>query len=115
MKKDINTMFLQAKEELDKITINSEVLENTNKLINDKLDDIVQLDLKDNKEALISNIYRVTRYSHCYITLNYLQSQDVHLSNKIYTLTYCINEILKATNKKIDSIYPNLSDEEKDQ
>ena len=42
-------------------------------------------------------------------------SQDVHLSNKIYTLTYCINEILKATNKKIDSIYPNVSDEEKDQ
>lgn len=41
--------------------------------------------------------------------------KDVHLSNKIYTLTYCINEILKATNKKIDSIYPNLSDEEKDQ
>lgn len=42
-------------------------------------------------------------------------SQDVHLSNKIYTLTYCINELLKATNEKIQSLYPNVSDEEKDQ
>lgn len=42
-------------------------------------------------------------------------SQDVHLSNKIYTLTYCINEIVQATNKKIERIYTNVSDEEKDQ
>ena len=41
--------------------------------------------------------------------------KDVHLSNKIYTLTYCINELLKATNDKIQSLYPNVSDEEKDQ
>lgn len=41
--------------------------------------------------------------------------KDVHLSNKIYTLTYCINEIVQATNKKIESIYTNVSDEEKDQ
>ncbi len=41
--------------------------------------------------------------------------KDVHLSNKIYTLTYCINELLKATNEKIQSLYPNVSDEEKDQ
>lgn len=100
MKKDINTMFLQAKEELDKITINTEVLENTNKLINDKLDDIVQLDLKEDKEALISNIYRVTRYSHCYITLNYLQSQEIDKINAsievIYNKLSQIEDLLKG-------------------
>lgn len=100
MKKDINTMFLQAKEELDKISINTEVLENTNKLINDKLDDIVQLDLKEDKEALISNIYRVTRYSHCYITLNYLQSQEIDKINAsievIYNKLSQIEDLLKG-------------------
>lgn len=100
MKKDINTMFLQAKEELDKILINTEVLENTNKLINDKLDDIVQLDLKEDKEALISNIYRVTRYSHCYITLNYLQSQEIDKINAsievIYNKLSQIEDLLKG-------------------
>ena len=100
MKKDINTMFLQVKEELDKISINTEVLENTNKLINDKLDDIVQLDLKEDKEALISNIYRVTRYSHCYITLNYLQSQEIDKINAsievIYNKLSQIEDLLKG-------------------
>lgn len=100
MKKDINTMFLQAKDELDKILINTEVLENTNKLINDKLDDIVQLDLKEDKEALISNIYRVTRYSHCYITLNYLQSQEIDKINAsievIYNKLSQIEDLLKG-------------------
>lgn len=100
MKKDINTMFLQAKDELDKITINTEVLENLNKLINDRLDDIVQLDLKEDKEALISNIYRVTRYSHCYITLNYLQSQEIDKINAsievIYNKLSQIEDLLKG-------------------
>lgn len=40
-------------------------------------------------------------------------SKNTYLANKLYSLSYCINELLKATNNKINILYPNVSDETK--
>ena len=76
----------------------------TDEQIRDTLDDIF---LDTERIESLTNIIREIgdEYAH----------KDVYLSNKIYTLTYCINEIVKATNEKIQSLYPNVSDEENDQ
>ena len=42
-----------------------------------------------------------------------LASKDKYLANKIYSLSYCINELIKATNEKITKLYPNVSDDTK--
>ena len=45
MKKDIKQDILQVKEDLNKIIINSEVIENYNKLTCDKLQELDDLDI----------------------------------------------------------------------
>lgn len=40
-----------------------------------------------------------------------LASSNPYLANKLYSLSYCINELLKATNNKINKLYPNVSDD----
>ena len=42
-----------------------------------------------------------------------LASSDMYIANKLYSLTYCIKELLKATNDKINILYPNVSDDTK--
>lgn len=43
-----------------------------------------------------------------------LASSNTYLANKIYSLCYCIKELLKATNNKINILYPNVSDDTKE-
>lgn len=91
---DINKKTNRLKDELDKVAIGTEVLENLNKLINDKLDEIKQLDLTQPKEAILCNIYTIPRYSECYTTLNYLQTKEIDK----------INASIKAMINKINQI-----------
>ena len=42
-----------------------------------------------------------------------LVGKDNYIADKLYSLSYCINELLKATNEKIKKMYPNVSDETK--
>lgn len=185
---DINKKTNQVKDELDKVAINMEVLETLNKLINDKLDAVRDIDLTiTDKQEFYKRLYEVQRYSECYITLNYLETKAIgeindsirvlfnnikriedllkeitplndnkgvllmtkqdkrelldnillntdrieslndifseigddlasinpYIANKLYSLSYCIKELLKATNQKINILYPNVSDETK--
>lgn len=91
---DINKKINQIKDELEKVTINTEVLENLNKLINDKLDDIRDLDLSQPREALLGSIWTLTRYSKCYTTLNYLQTKEINeINDSIATMFNKIKQI----------------------
>lgn len=92
---DINKKINQVKDELDKISINVEVVENLNKLINDKLDSVRDLSLIDtDKNAFYTKIYEVKRYSECYTTLNYLQTKEIgKLNNSIATIFNKIKQI----------------------
>lgn len=91
---DINKITNQVKDELDKVAINTEVLKNLNKLINDKLDNIRDLDLSQSKEALLGSIWTLTRYSECYTTLNYLQSKEIDkINDSIATMFNKIKQI----------------------
>jgi len=40
-----------------------------------------------------------------------LAGKDNYLADKIYSLSYCINELLKATNDKITTLYTNVSND----
>lgn len=40
-----------------------------------------------------------------------LAGKDNYLADKLYSLSYCINELLKATNEKINKLYPSVSDD----
>ncbi|MBQ9013464.1 MAG: hypothetical protein IJ094_07945 [Bacilli bacterium] len=99
---DINKITNQVKDELDKVAINTEVLENLNKLINDKLDNIRDLDLSQPKEALLGSIWALTRYSECYTTLNYLQTKEIDKIND--SITTMFNKI-----KQIEDLLKNIT------
>lgn len=43
-----------------------------------------------------------------------LASNNKYIANKLYSLTYCVKELLKATNDKINILYPNVSDDAKE-
>lgn len=94
MKKDIKQDILQVKEDLNKIIINSEVIENYNKLTCDKLQELDDLDIHIKHEDLIVRLYELTRYSECYITLNYSITQEI---NKL-------NDNIKSINDKLDNL-----------
>lgn len=91
---DIKRLTTQINSELDKISINTEVLESLNKLVYDKLDDIRQIDLSQTNEALLSKVYTTARNSECYISLNYLSTMEVcKINNHIATLFKKIKQI----------------------
>ena len=94
MKKDIKQDILQVKEDLNKIIINSEVIENYNKLTCDKLQELDDLDIHIKHEDLIVRLYELTRYNECYITLNYSITQEI---NKL-------NDNIKSINDKLDNL-----------
>ena len=96
MKKDIKEEFLKAKDEIDKISVNSEVIEHLNQLINEKLDDINEINYTDNKEEEIKQIYNVLRYSSNYVTLNHLISSELIKINESVNILYeLVNQIEK--------------------
>lgn len=111
-----NKELLEAKrkvskilDEIDKIGINTEVIENFNKLTCDKLEELA--DLESNiglpHEKFLGKVWNTTRYAHCYITINYAITQEVvklnESNNKIY-------EIFKELNTLLDAVKP-LDDE----
>lgn len=74
---------------LDSMAINTEVVENLNKLINDKLDSVRDLDrITEDKQVFYSRLYEVQRYSECYITLNYLMTKEIDKLNKSINDTF---------------------------
>lgn len=85
--KDIKEQINQVRNELDKIGINTEILENLNKLINDKLEDLNNLSLGLPQKELLVKIWEITRYSECYISLNYISSQEITKLNNSILLT----------------------------
>ena len=89
----MKTNILQVKDELDKIIIDSEAIENYNKLINDKLDELNGLNINQTREDLLSDLWELKRYSECYITLNYSITQEII---KIQESVKKINNLLEA-------------------
>lgn len=86
-----NKELLEAKrkakkifDEIDKIGINTEVIENFNKLTCDKLEELA--DLEDNiglpHEKFLGKVWDTSRYAHCYVTMNYAISQGVTKINE---------------------------------
>ena len=97
MKNDIKASILSVKEDLDKISINSEVIENYNKLTCDKLDELNQLNIHQDKEHLLVALWELTRYSECYITLNYSITQEINkLNNSLKSVNDKLNNSLEA-------------------
>jgi hypothetical protein len=97
MKNDIKASILSVKEDLDKISINSEVIENYNKLTCDKLDELNQLNIHQDKEHLLVALWELTRYSECYITLNYSITQEINkLNNSLKSVNDKLNNLLEA-------------------
>ena len=95
MKKEYKEQLRQVKDELDNISVVSEYIENYNKLICDKLEEIRNLD--PTKEDILIQIVQLTRYSECYITLNYSITQQL---NKINDSVIKINDLLEACNNE---------------
>lgn len=104
-----NKELLEAKrkakkifDEIDKIGINTEVIENFNKLTCDKLEELA--DLEDNiglpHEKFLGKVRNTSRYAHCYVTMNYAISQEVtkinESNNKIYEAFKELSNILDA-------------------
>ena len=113
-----NETLLEAKRkvskllnEVDSIGINTEVIENFNKLTCDKLEELADLEASIGlpQEKFLGKVWDTTRYSHCYITMNYAISQEVI---KINESTTRIFKIFKELNNLLDAIKP-LEDEER--
>ena len=97
MKKDIKQEILQAREDLNKISINSEFIENYNKLIGDKLQELNKLDIQQSKNNLIIKIWQLKHYSECYLTINYSISDEIKkLNDNIKSIDDKIEIILEA-------------------
>lgn len=97
MEKDLIKDILQVKEDLNKIIINSEVIENYNKLTSDKLQELDDLNIHQDKEHLLGALYELTRYSECYITLNYSITQEINkLNNNVKSISDKLNDLLEA-------------------
>ena len=97
MKKDIKQDILQVKDDLNKISINSEVIENYNKLTCDKLQELNELDIHQDKEHLLVALWELTRYSECYITLNYSITDEINkLNDSVKSINDKLNDILEA-------------------
>lgn len=89
---ELNKQILKVKDELDKISISSEVIEHLNQLINDKLDDINEL--VHDKDIDVAHLYNALRYNSNYITLNYLITQQLDEINKnIQSAFNLLNEL----------------------
>lgn len=111
-----NEALLEAKrkvseilDKIDSIGVSTEVIENLNKLTCDKLEDLSQLEgnLGLPRDELLGKIWDVTRYSHCYITMNYVITNEVIKINETNTKIY---EIFKELNTLLDAVKP-LDDE----
>ena len=80
MKKDTKREdFLKVKDELDKISVSTEIIEHLNELINEKLDEINHL---NGKKIDLLELNRVLRYNTNYITLNQLITQQLDNINE---------------------------------
>jgi hypothetical protein len=87
-----NKELLEAKrkvkkifDEIDKIGINTEVIENFNKLTCDKLEELA--DLEDN-----------------------IVSDNNYLATRLYSVSYCSDTIIKSINEKLERLYKIASD-----
>ena len=73
---------------------------------------------KQDKRELLDNVLldtdRIESLNNIFSEIgDDLATKDKYLANKLYSLSYCINELLKATNEKINKLYPNVSDDTK--
>ena len=73
---------------------------------------------KQDKRELLDNVLldtdRIESLNNIFSEIgDDLVGKDNYIANKLYSLSYCINELLKATNEKIKKLYPNVSDETK--
>ena len=98
---ELNKQILKIKDELDKISISSEVIEHLNQLINDKLDDINILTQDRNID--VSHLYNALRYNSNYITLNYLITQQLDGINKNIQVAFNLLNELDGHNNTDDT------------
>lgn len=71
---------------------------------------------KQDKRELLDNVLldtdRIESLNNIFSEIgDDLVGKDNYIANKLYSLSYCINELLKATNNKINKLYPNVSDD----
>ena len=93
--------FLKVKEELDKISVSSEVIGDLNELINEKLDTLNKLKGKENIDILA--IYDVLRLNNNYITLNYLITNELQKINESVELAYKLLNQIQETDEEHES------------
>lgn len=93
--KDINTI-------LDELFVSIEVIENSNKLIYDKIDDIDVISKKKNTttQQRALDYFDIERNIECFLTLSYLISRELEAMQdkiqNIYNETTAIKEELNA-------------------
>lgn len=73
---------------------------------------------KQDKRELLDNVLldtdRIESLNNIFSEIgDDLVGKDNYIAQKLYSLSYCINELLKATTKKINKLYPNVSDDTK--
>ena len=89
-------MLKDIRGQLDKIGVNTEVIENSNKLIYDKLEDLETLSNKKNltKEEIAFKQYELERNSECYMTLSYVITRELDtINNTLQNIYNHISEI----------------------
>ena len=98
---ELNKQILKIKDELDKVSVSSEVIEHLNQLINDKLDDINEL--VHDKDIDVAHLYNALRYNSNYITLNYLITQQLDGINKNIQVAFNLLNELDGHNNTDDT------------
>lgn len=96
MDNKLTNEILKIKDNLDKISINSEVIENYNKLTCDKLQELNELNIHQDKDSLLVALLKLTRYSESYITLNYSITDEINkINNNIRLINNQLNKLLE--------------------
>lgn len=106
MKDNKRDDILLVKEELDKISVSSEIIEHLNELINEKLDTINEA--RTTKKPDLMALYDILRLNNNYITLNHLITNELEKVNKNVNSAY---EILNRLQGQDDNNEGGVSDD----
>lgn len=93
---NVGTITSKIKEKIDNLTGSTEIIENNNRLIYDKLFEIDEISQNKNQspEEKALSIYKIKRNSDCYMTLNYIITNEIlKIENELQKIYEYIIEI----------------------
>lgn len=97
MKKDIIEQLNNIDEELNNIVVSIETINDYNKLTSEKLNQLDDLDIYQDKKDLFLKVWDLKRYSECYVTLNSAITKEIDKVNEsLKTITDDLREVTKA-------------------